>query len=477
MKHFRFASLLVILALILAACAPAATETPIPVTAPTQAPTATMMPTATPEPTQAPQTIVDIAAGDDRFSTLVAAVQAAGLAETLSGEGPFTVFAPTNDAFAALPEGTLDTLLMPENKQQLIDILTYHVVAGKVMAADVVNLEAADTVLGQPVSIRTDMGKVYINDAEVLITDIEASNGVIHVIDSVILPASDEADASAMDIVDTAVADGRFTTLAAALDAAGLIETLKGEGPFTVFAPTDDAFAALPEGTVDTLLMPENKDQLTSVLTYHVVAGKVMAADVVELTEAETVQGSPVQVKVEDGKVFINEAEVIITDIETSNGVIHVIDSVILPPAGDAAATEQMDIVDTAVADGRFTTLAAALEAAGLVETLKGEGPFTVFAPTDDAFAALPAGTLDSLLLPENKDQLISILTYHVVAGKVMAADVVELTEAETVQGSPVQVKVENGKVFINDAEVIITDIETSNGVIHVIDSVILPPQ
>lgn len=355
MKHFRFASLLVILALILAACAPASEATEVPVTgatqmpteAPTMVPTVTTAPTATAEPTAEPteaaasqaaafQTIVEIAAADERFSTLVAAVQAADLAETLSGEGPFTVFAPTNDAFAALPEGTVDTLLMPENKQQLVDILTYHVVPGKVMAADVVNLDEADTVLGQPVSIRTDMGKVYINDAEVLITDIEASNGVIHVIDSVILPASDEAaaeqSAEMMDIVDTAVADGRFTTLAAALEAADLVETLKGEGPFTVFAPTDDAFAALPAGTLDSLLLPENKDQLTSILTYHVVAGKVMAADVVELSEAETVQGSPVQIRVADGKVFINDAEVIITDIETSNGVIHVIDSVILPP-------------------------------------------------------------------------------------------------------------------------------------------------
>lgn len=350
MKHFRFASLLVILALILTACSPANEATEVPVTGatemPTQAPTATMMPTATAEPTDEPtaepteaaaMTIVEIAAADERFTTLVAAVQAAGLAETLSGEGPFTVFAPTNDAFAALPEGTVDTLLLPENKQQLVDILTYHVVPGKVTAADVVNLDEADTVLGQPVSIRTDMGKVYINDAEVLITDIEASNGVIHVIDSVILPEAAEGEAAAagaemMDIVNTAVADGRFTTLAAALEAAGLVETLKGEGPFTVFAPTDDAFAALPAGTLDSLLLPENKDQLTSILTYHVVAGKVMAADVVELTEAETVQGSPVQVRVEDGKVFINDAEVIITDIETSNGVIHVIDSVILPP-------------------------------------------------------------------------------------------------------------------------------------------------
>ena len=277
--------------------------------------------------------------------------------------------------------------------------------------------------------------------------------------------------------MDTAVADGRFTTLAAALEAAGLVETLKGEGPFTVFAPTDDAFAALPAGTLDELLKPENKQQLTDILTYHVVSGKVMAADVSGLTSATTVLGKDVAIKVDMGNVYINDAKVIITDIETSNGVIHVIDAVILPPSDEAAA-ESNTIVDVAVADGRFTTLVAAVEAAGLVETLSGEGPFTVFAPTDDAFGALPAGTLDSLLLPENKQQLTDILTYHVVSGKVMAADVVTLTSAPTVLGKDITITVKDGKVYLNDTvQVIITDVEASNGVIHVIDAVLLPPQ
>ena len=455
MKAFRLPSLIIVLALVLAACAPAATPAE-----PTEAPMPTEVPTEEPivEPSN---TIVDIAAGNPDFSTLVAAVSAAGLVDALSGEGPFTVFAPTNEAFAALPEGTLDSLLLPENKQQLTDILLYHVVPGAVLAADVVNLTEAETLLGKNVNIKVDMGSVMINEANVVATDIIADNGVIHVIDSVILPPAGLAD-----IVDTAVADGRFTTLAAALGAAELVETLKGEGPFTVFAPTDDAFAALPEGTVETLLLPENKQLLTDILLYHVVAGKVMAADVVNLTEAETVLGQNVNIKVDMGKVYINESVVIITDIETSNGVIHVIDAVLLP---------KEDIVNTAIEDGRFTTLVAALGAAELVETLKGEGPFTVFAPTDDAFAKLPAGTVESLLLPENKQQLIDILLYHVVAGKVMAADVVTLTEAETVLGQNVSIKVEDGKVFINDSEVIITDIETSNGVIHVIDAVLLP--
>ncbi len=455
MKRFTTAlSVLLVAIFLVAACAPAATPMPEPTATPRPAPT------ATPEP--APQDIIDIAVADGRFTTLVAAVQAAELVDTLKSDGPFTVFAPTDDAFAKLPAGTIDELLKPENKQALTDILLYHVVSGKVMAADVVNLTSATTVLGKDVTVKVDMGNVYINDAQVIITDIEASNGVIHVIDTVILPPADKAD-----IIDTAVADGRFTTLAAALTAAGLIDTLKGEGPFTVFAPTDDAFAKLPAGTVEDLLKPENKQALTDILLYHVVSGKVMAADVVNLKNAETVLGKNIKIIVKDGKVFINNAEVIITDIETSNGVIHVIDTVILP---------LNNIVDTAVADGRFTTLAAALTAAELVDTLKGEGFFTVFAPTDDAFAKLPAGTIDNLLKPENKQALTDILLYHVVSGNVMSADVVNLTSAPTLLGKDIKITVKDGKVFLNDTvQVIITDVEASNGVIHVIDAVLLP--
>jgi transforming growth factor-beta-induced protein len=321
-----FAMLVTVTALVLAACAPAATPTAAP------EPTAIPEPTAMPEPEVMLQDIVDTAVADGRFTTLVAAVQAAELVDTLKSEGPFTVFAPTDDAFAKLPEGTLETLLIPENKQALTDILLYHVVPGSVMAADVVNLESATTALGKDVAIKVDMGNVYINDAQVIITDIETSNGIIHVIDSVILPPAEEAAAPGT-IVDIAVADGRFSTLVAAVTAAELVDTLNSEGPFTVFAPTDDAFAALPAGTLDSLLLPENKQALTDILLYHVASGKVMAADVVDLSTAPTVLGQDISIKVEDGKVFLNDTiQVIITDIEASNGVIHVIDAVLLPP-------------------------------------------------------------------------------------------------------------------------------------------------
>jgi uncharacterized surface protein with fasciclin (FAS1) repeats len=151
-----------------------------------------------------------------------------------------------------------------------------------------------------------------------------------------------------------------------------------------------------------------------------------------------------------------------------SNGVIHVIDTVMIPPKG-------WDIVETAKRAKTFGTLLAACKAAGLVDTLKGEGPYTVFAPTDDAFAKLPDGTVEALLKPENKDQLVSILTYHVVAGRLEASDVVKLKSSKTVNGKSISITAKKGAVMVDNARVVKADIAANNGVIHVIDSVILP--
>ena len=438
--------------------------------------------------------IVDTAVGAGSFTTLAAALSAAGLVDTLKGAGPFTVFAPTDDAFKKVPAATLAALLLPENKTALQSVLTYHVVAGKVLAKDVVKLngQSVKTVNGQSVKIMVSGGKVMVNDANVVTTDIIAKNGVIHVLDSVLIPADlklapaapTTTNAPALkDIVDTAVAAGSFKTLAAGLTAAGLIDTLKGPGPFTVFAPTDAAFAKLPAGTLDTLLKPENKAALTGILTYHVVAGKVSAADVVKLTSAKTVNGADVKIRVEGGKVFINDSQVVTTDIAASNGIIHVIDAVLLPPtavaAGPApAAAVAGSIVDVAKANGNFKTLLTALDAAGLTATLSGPGPFTVFAPTDTAFNLVGPDVIKTLLKPENKVQLTSILTLHVVAGVALPSSAIPALvshKVKTVNGKEVVLTIRDGKVFVNGAQVIIADVKASNGVIHVIDTVLLP--
>ncbi|MFN3257721.1 MAG: fasciclin domain-containing protein [Ilumatobacter sp.] len=305
-------------------------------------------------------------------------------------------------------------------------------------------------------------------------------------------------------IVDVAVGAGSFETLVAAVTAAGLVETLSGEGPFTVFAPTDEAFAALPEGLVEALLLPENVDALTAILTYHVLGAEVPSSDVAPGAVA-TVQGEEITLSVDGETVMVNDATVVAVDVEASNGVIHVIDSVLVPPSIDPTALladddmsdmdeESMDeeapaeeaveeeaaeepgtIVDVAVGAGSFETLVAAVTAAGLVETLSGEGPFTVFAPTDEAFAALPEGLVEALLLPENVDALTAILTYHVLGAEVPSSDVAPGAVA-TVQGEEITLSVDGETVMVNDATVVAVDVEASNGVIHVIDSVLVPP-
>ncbi len=275
------------------------------------------------------------------------------------------------------------------------------------------------------------------------------------------------ANHGAGDIIDTALAAGSFKTLAAALTEADLVGALKGEGPFTVFAPTDEAFAKLPKGTVESLLKPENRDQLVSILTYHVVPGNLDSGEVLESSSLTMFNGQRALIDAHEGT--IGSAKIIKTDIECSNGVIHVIDEVILPKTDT--------LLETASSAGSFNTLAAAIEAAGLVDALNGDGPFTVFAPTDAAFAKLPAGTVENLLKPENVETLRSILLYHVVEGRVYSDGVSDGQWVKTLEGTKLNVSTSKKRIMINSATVEAADIDASNGVIHVIDEVIIPSE
>jgi uncharacterized surface protein with fasciclin (FAS1) repeats len=279
------------------------------------------------------------------------------------------------------------------------------------------------------------------------------------------------------DIVDTAINAGVFNTLVAAVQAAGLESALRSEGPFTVFAPTDDAFSKLPEGFVAKLLLPQNQNKLKELLLYHVVAGKILSGDLKWSQFPMTLQGGYLWVrKLWGGTVMVNNARVISADVLATNGVIHVIDAVLIPK-GFALEPDPptMDIVDTAIAAGVFNTLVAAVQAAELVDALRSEGPFTVFAPTDDAFAKLPSGLVAALLLPENKSKLQQLLTYHVVAGKILSKDLKFYQRVTTLQGDQVVVIKWFGNVWVNFARVTTPDVLATNGVIHIINRVLIP--
>jgi uncharacterized surface protein with fasciclin (FAS1) repeats len=565
-------------------------------------------------------TVVDIIVNSPEHETLEAAVIAAGLADDLSGDGPFTVFAPTDDAFAALPEGTLEALL-EDPSGLLTDILLYHVVGAKALSTDLSDGQMITTLYGKDVEVTINGEGVFINDAEVIIADLEADNGVVHVIDAVLMPPAKTT------VVDIIVGSPDHDTLEAAVIAAELADDLSGDGPFTVFAPTDAAFAALPEGTLEALLEDPTGD-LANILLYHVVGAKALSSDLSDGQMIATLLGKEVEVTINGEGVFINNAKVTVADLEADNGVVHVIDAVLIPPVDKAALPitfeTQTDAVWYVFANGTglpsdfevisnpdksgintsdnvlkfvvndgaetyagavsesyapfeltqtshtvtmmvwksiispvgfkveastnggpvkemkvsntltnqwetitfdlssligysyskivifpdfpdtrtsgttvyidnismketnkvfdviansedHTTLEAAILAAELDDELLGAGPFTVFAPTDDAFAALPAGTVESLL-EDPTGALADILLYHVVGAKAMSTDLSDGQMITTLLGEDVEVSITGEGVFINNAKVTVADIEADNGVVHVIDAVLLPP-
>jgi uncharacterized surface protein with fasciclin (FAS1) repeats len=269
-----------------------------------------------------PQVVDIIAAAEEAgsFSTLLTAVDAAGLTSALQGSGPFTVFAPTDAAFEALPAGTLDALLA--DPDALSDVLLYHVAEGELSSGDVTSSTFIPTLNGQALPVADAGGMLTIAGAGLVQVDVTAANGVIHVVDEVLIP-------STQDIVEIAQDNPSFSTLVSALVAANLVGALQGEGPFTVFAPVNEAFDDVPAETLDALLA--DQDALTQVLTYHVVPGRVYSSDVVALDSAETLNGQSVSITVEGGTVRVDGANVVATDIQGVNGVIHVIDAVILP--------------------------------------------------------------------------------------------------------------------------------------------------
>ena len=401
------------------------------------------------------QTVMDIITDSPDHTTLETALIAAELDDDLSGDGPFTVFAPTDDAFAALPDGMIEALLL-DPTGTLAQILLYHVVGAKALSSDLSDGQMITTLNGDSVIVKIMDGKVYINEAMVTVADQEADNGVVHVIDAVLVPTT--------TVWDIIMASPVHNTLEAAIIAAELDDDLSGEGPFTVFAPTDDAFAALPDGMIEALLL-DPTGTLAQILLYHVVGAKALSSDLSDGQMITTLNGDSVTVTIMDGKVYINEAMVIVADLEADNGVVHVIDAVLVP------TTTVWDII---MASPVHTTLEAAIIAAELDDDLSGEGPFTVFAPTDDAFAALPDGILEALLEDPTGD-LAQILLYHVVGAKALSSDLSDGQMITTLNGDSVTVKIMDGNVYIDEALVIVADLEADNGVVHVINAVLLP--
>ena len=412
------------------------------------------------------QNIVQLAASVPDLSILVELVVAGGLNGTLSGSGPFTVFAPSNEAFNALGNATLQKLLDPANKALLVDILTYHVVSADIHSKDLHDGETAATVEGDDVTVHINGGSVFINDAKVVLADVDATNGVVHVVDKVL-----QIPAPPQNIVQLAESVPDLSFLVQLVGAAGLVDILSGPGPFTVFAPTNEAFFALDAYDRNKLQDPAFKAQLVEILSYHVVAGDILAKDLSDGEIVRTVEGENVTVHINGSSVLINDAQVVVADVNASNGVVHIVDKVLFP-----AGLGPKNIVQLAQSVPDLSILVQLVVAAGLADTLSGTGPFTVFAPTNEAFNALGSATLQKLLDPANKALLVNILTYHVVSGRdIHCKDFKDGQLIQTADGQIVTVAVSPYGVTINGNSIFACDNDASNGVAHIIHSVLMP--
>jgi len=333
------------------------------------------------------------------------------------------------------------------------------------MAADLTDGMQLETLeVSYPkLSVGVDNDVVTIGAATVTAADNKASNGVVHIIDTVLVPPN---------IVELAQATGDLSTLVQAVVAGELTDALSGAGPFTVFAPNNNAFSNI-QAKVTELLKAENKAELVKVLKYHVVSGSNMAADLTDGMQLETLEGGKLSVSVGNDGVTIGAAKVAAADNKASNGVVHIIDAVLVPPESDSGSSK--NIVQLAQATADLSTLVSALSQADLTETLSEAGPFTVFAPTADAFAKIQS-TVDDLLKAENKAELVKVLKYHVVSGSKMAADLTDGMQLATLEGGKLLVSVGSDGVKIGAAKVTAADNKASNGVVHIIDAVLVPP-
>lgn len=411
-------------------------------------------------------TITDIAVADANFSILVQALQKVGLADDLADKNTMlTVFAPTNAAFAdLLTELGVDGLDDIPN-DVLTSVLLYHVTAGSKMANQMETgyyTSLSDGPMdGYALSFYVDMSATKINDrASIVQTDIKADNGVIHVIDKVMLP---------MSITDHAVVNPTFSSLAAAVTKAGLAEALDDEEAlFTVFAPVNDAFTAFLSD-LGVSLDDLTADDLSPIILYHAMEGVVPAANVESgyfpTLSTAFEQNISVKIDTESGVVLNSNSNVVATDVVATNGIIHAIDAVIAPPT----------VVDIASANGDFSILVEAVVKAELAETLSGDGPFTVFAPTNAAFEALFTALEVTGVADLSKEDLTPILLAHVVSANAVSSGLSTGSVATLNPEKSLSISVDGGVTIDDDINVVAADIQGSNGVVHVIDKVIVP--
>ncbi|WP_372751049.1 fasciclin domain-containing protein [Labilibaculum sp.] len=417
-----------------------------------------------------PPTVVDIAIANSLFENLVAAVVKADLVDALIADGPFTVFAPTDEAFETLFTELGVSGIDDLSAEILSPILLAHVVSGNVRAADVSTGTVATLNQDFDLDIDTEGSGVVLNgSSNVIATDVQGKNGVVHVIDKVIVPSDEEEPQSIYDIVS---ANSDFTILMEFLISMDLDETLDSDGTFTVFAPTNDAFEILFSNLGINHFSDLSEGEGTQILLYHVLGSIEMSTDLnsgyVETLSLfpQTDFGIQLLIDTESGVLLNGSSNVTTPDVEASNGVIHIIDEGLVPPT----------VVDLGIANPSFTHVTAAIVRAGLEDDLRADGPFTVLAPTDTAFEELFTDLGVSGIDDIDADDLKNILLYHVVSGNIRSTDVTAGTVETLNADADLVVTIDGSDVIINDdTNIIAADVQGVNGVVHVINKVLIP--
>lgn len=420
-----------------------------------------------PSPPEPAGDLADIVASDPQFSTLFAALHQADLVDLFKGPGPLTVFAPTNAAFNALPAAQLDALL--QDKCKLAEVLKHHVISGSMSENSLRSTSRVQSLADFPLLIDTSSG-TKVSGSTITTSDLLAANGRIHVIDRVILPP----ERSILEVVESRP---ELSTMFKAISDTELGDALSGTEPLTLLAPSNSAFLALFTNNLELVL--EQRDFLLSVLRRQMAQGSLFSSEVEDnLTVPSLIPDYSLIFKVKDDVIKVNGATLLVRDIVATNGVVHVI-SRFMSSEPDVADEDVKTRIFNIIAESlQFSAFLGAMVDAGLPYIFARLDQATLFLPTDAAFAKLPEGTLDELLKPENAELLRKVLLHHVVLEKLPAASLRDKNPAVITSASGLELllKIDDG-ISVSGASVIQADLDAENGVVHVIDHVILPPE
>ena len=415
------------------------------------------------------KTVGRIISQREDLSSFLAVLEKTQLGSTLAERTDvnYTVFVPSNQAFSSLPEGAVETLLDPRNDDRLEEVFNYHVLARAEPTFELEKYTALQMISGQWLSI--DYRNKQIGGATFTGEVIPCSNGVIYIIDQVLTPTTD-------DLYQALQKDGRFKTFTRAITASRQGKLYQNvHDNYTVFAPTDQAFAKLPKEIVESLFLPENDERLEDIIKHHISdvvysAGKSYGADrlgVPDITPTSAF-GQQLNFAVRDGVATIDGVQILETDIPTANGLIHVVDSVILPA--------EQSTLELLKADPRMTRLVTLLEASGLDLALADSSKYTIFAPINEAWDQEPYKQLVDNPAGKNREAIFALLARHVITGKHVSENPIPYQKLRTIHGAPIYLTVDEGKSNIQGIPIVEADSEAFNGLVNVITDVIEDP-